>query len=163
MDKKAFMVLMAEMASAFDLGTPTSDKVAVYYKYLSDLPLEMLHSGVSKVIKTYRGVGMPTIAVIREAALGLDEDTQNSEAMEAWRAACKRLPYADHGAKDEVHDAVILAFGSWHEFGNTDPANEGFDMARFIKCYKSLSRRSADKMLKLGATPEPKGLPEAPK
>jgi hypothetical protein len=146
-DQLKFAYLMAEMATAFDLGAPSKDKVSVYYKYLKDIPLENLANGVASVIKSHKGIGMPSIAEIREASLGLDEETIVTNALVAWNLACRRLSHIDRSIDDDIHQAVLMAFGSWRRFGETDPANEGFDRAHFFKCYKAVQQRNAKTLL----------------
>ena len=139
-DGKKFAVLMAMLSTAFEKGSVGQDKVKLYFDYLQDLPIELLSKAVNELIRSRKFPSFPTIAEVREAALGGDAEAEEA-ALSAWSEAT-RLISAGRRSKDErVNDAIVLAFGSWDRFGQTNPEMEASDRKHFIACFKSIEHR----------------------
>jgi hypothetical protein len=84
---------------------------------------------------------VPTIAEIREAALGRDDDIEMA-ALEAWGRASRAVSRGLYLSDDPViNEAVRVAFGGWAKFGETDPDNDMADRAHFLRVFKGLARK----------------------
>lgn len=148
-DKLAFAALMAALGTAFgDNGMPKA-RAAIYYEHLRDIPIDSLERAVEFIIRSRKYSSIPTIAEIREAALGRDEDIETA-ALEGWALAKREVAfgyrYEDgkmvYGGRDAILDeAVRVAFGGWYNFGQTNPENEIADRAHFLRVFKGLARR----------------------
>jgi len=139
-DKKKFAILMALLGTAFGEKGIAPERIDVYWEHLRDIPIDEVNRAVKTIIKTRRYSSIPTIAEIRDAALGTD-DAIETAALEAWgrasRAVSRGLYLRDDCA---INEAVRVAFGGWEKFGETDIDNEMADRAHFIRVFKGLAR-----------------------
>jgi hypothetical protein len=145
--KQGFATYMAMLGTAFDKGALSTEKIDLYYSYLRDLNLRAIGQGVERLIRTRKYPSFPTVAEIREAALGGDVEAED-DALIAWGEAnklCPKLAFfkADSG-NPVLDEAVTTAFGSWERMGNLGMETEVADRAHFIKCYKAVLRRRKD-------------------
>lgn len=142
--KRAFATLMALLGTAFGGHGMTPAQIDVYWDCLRDLDVNALAVAVRRIIQTRKYSSIPTIAEIREAVLGRDEDIETA-ALVAWgeatRAVGRGTYIADGGPIDE---AIRVAFGGWARFGETDMANEMADRKHFLAVYRGLAKRRRD-------------------
>lgn len=140
-DKKKFAILMALLGTAFGGQGMTTAQIDVYHAHLSDIDLDRLGGAVKTIIKTRKYSSVPTIAEIRDAALGRDEDIETA-ALEAWGRASRAVGRGLYLREDPaINEAVRVAFGGWERFGETDPENEMADRAHFLRVFKGLARK----------------------
>jgi hypothetical protein len=160
-DSKPFIAMIGVLQTVFDHDPMPENKVLVYFEYLMDLSLKEIKRAVDEIIRTRKYSTMPTVAEIREAALGMKDDDASAEALRAWDEANRCLISGDRPAPETV-EALRLAFGGMAGFGATEPNNE-FVMKRFLECYKGGARSERLRGLldptKGGGTP-PLALPE---
>lgn len=152
-DRLAFASLIAALGTAFgEAGMPKA-RAEIYYEYLKDIPVERLKCAVDAIIRSRKYSSIPTIAEIREAALGRDDEIEIA-ALRAWTDAKNEIAFgyryengnAVYGGKDaKLDEAIRIAFGGWHSFGQTDPENDVADRAHFIKVFKGLARSRRDR------------------
>ena len=143
-DRRAFATLIAVLGTAFgDHGMP-KERAEIYYEYLRDIPLEMLKRAVESILRSRKYSSIPTIAEIREAALGRDEDIE-AAALAAWGQASRAVERGLYLRDDAtIDEAVRVAFGGWEKFGETDPDNGMADRAHFVRVFKGLARKRRD-------------------
>ena len=143
-DKKKFAILMAMLGTAFGEKGIMPERIDIYWAHLLDIPVDTVAQAVQTIIKTRRYSSIPTIAEIRDAALGRDEDIETT-ALEAWGKASQAVSRGFY-LRDEsaIDEAVRVAFGGWQKFGETDPENEMADRAHFIRVFKGLARKRRD-------------------
>lgn len=140
-DKKKFAILMAMLGTAFGEKGISPDRIEIYWAHLNDIPVDTIAVAVKRIIKTRKFSSIPTIAEIREAALGRDEDIETA-ALLAWGQACRAVERGKDVAGDAVVDeAVRVAFGGWAAFGQTDPEQAMADRAHFLRVFKGIARR----------------------
>lgn len=143
-DEKKFAIFMAMLGTAFERGDLSAEKISMYAEYLGDLHIDTIERAVKNVIRNRKYPSFPTIAEIREAALGSDVEAEDC-ALEAWATAnrfCPRLSFLKQQSGDAVLDeAIETAFGSWERFGALDTGNDMGDRAHFIRCYKAVVRK----------------------
>lgn len=139
-DEKKFATFMAMLAVAFERGDLSEEKIDMYFEFLSDLNVEAVGRGVKGLIATRKFPSFPTIAEIREAALGGEAQSEGA-ALIAWGEAVRLISAGQRSKDERVNEAVVLAFGSWDRFGQTDPAMEASDRAHFIRCFKAVDHR----------------------
>lgn len=139
-DQKKFAIYMAMLGTAFGEKGISPERIDIYWAHLKDVPIDMVGQAVESIIRSRKYSSIPTIAEIREAALGRDDDIE-AAALESWgrasRAASRGLYLTDDLILTE---AVRVAFGGWSSFGETDIDNEMADRAHFIRIYKHLAR-----------------------
>jgi len=146
-DGQEFAIYMAMLGTAFDRGDMSTAKIDMYFDFLQDLSITAIGMGVNRLIRTRKYPSFPTVAEIREAALGGDVEAED-DALIAWGEAnklCPKLAFfkADSG-NPVLDEAVTTAFGSWERMGNLGMETEVADRAHFIKCYKAVLRRRKD-------------------
>jgi len=142
---KKFAILMGMLGTAFSDKGILAAKIEMYWEHLHGLPIDALGEAVCRIIKTRKFSSFPTIAEIRDAVLGNDDEIERA-ALEAWgraeRAVSRGIHLKDGSAMDE---AICVAFGGWNEFGATDPENSIADRAHFIRVFKGLARARREK------------------
>lgn len=143
-DYKKFSILMAMLATAFSDKGIIQAKIDLYWEYLKDIDIDRLAEAVSVVIKTRKFSTLPTIAELREAALGRDDEIETG-ALEAWGQACYAVERGFYSQDPVITEAVRIAFGGWEKFGETDPENGVADRAHFIRVFKGLARSRRDR------------------
>lgn len=156
-DGKAFAIEMAKLGTAFSSGI-SKERIAFYWEYLKDLSIDALRAGTERLIKSRKYSSMPTIADIRDAALGIDDDVLNIEAERAWNKAVDlagEMAYPYRSLDREVDDAlnrstlgqaVHIAFGGWRRLN--DSQNPEFrDRGYFTEAYKTLKRNERERKL----------------
>jgi hypothetical protein len=159
-DRK-FAILIGMLGTAFGEKGINAARIEIYQEHLKDIPIDELARAVQFIIKNRKFSTIPTIAEIRETALGRDEDIEIA-ALEAWgrasRAVGRSLYLRDDPALDE---AVRVAFGGWERFGETDPENVMADRAHFLRVFKGLAKARRDRgMVALPPARENKKLKE---
>lgn len=159
-DKKLFAVYMALLGTAFGDKGILPARIDVYWDCLQDIPVERVGAAVKQILKTRKFSSIPTIAEIREAALGRDEDIETA-ALDAWGRATHAVETGLYLTGDfTINEAVRVAFGGWAKFGETDPENTMADRAHFLRVFKSLARSRRDRgNLALPRRPEDAVLP----
>jgi len=95
---------------------------------------------VDAIVSTRRHTSFPTVAEIREAALGLQDERVESAALDAWNRANLALITGPSTDDPVVNEAVRLAFGGWRGFGQSEPNND-FVKKRFIECYRTAASK----------------------
>ncbi len=149
-DMKPFMALMAVLQTVFDRDAVSEEKITVYFEYLMDLSLQEFKRGVDSLVTTRKYPTMPTVAEIREAALGLRDDRVSAAALAAWSRANTAIITGERPKDDPVlTEAIRLAFGGWKGFGESEPGNE-FLQKRFVECYKIAAGKRRELMLGVG-------------
>jgi hypothetical protein len=144
-DKKKFAIYMALLGTAFGEHGISTARIDVYWDQLRDIPVDLVGAAVSRILKTRKYASIPTIAEIREAALGRDEDIDTA-ALEAWGRAAYAVERGHYPLPDEaVNEAVRVAFGGWEKFGQTDPESSMADRAHFLKVYRGQARGRRDR------------------
>lgn len=150
-DREAFAVEMAKLGTAFSGGVQKAT-IALYWEYLNDLPIEAIRSATERIIKTRKYSSMPTVAEIRDAALGIDDSELLLEAERAWNRAVSlagemAYPYRGRVEMDNALERVVKqAFGGWRGLNeSTNP--EYRDRARFIDAFKAIERESRERNL----------------
>jgi len=139
-DEKKFAIFMAMLGTAFERGELSTAKIEMYFEFLSDLHIDAVERGVKGIIATRKFPSFPTIAEIREAALGGDAQSEGA-ALIAWGEAVRLISAGQRSQDERINEAIVLAFGSWQRFGQTDPAMEASDRAHFIRCFKAVDHR----------------------
>jgi hypothetical protein len=146
-DKRKFAVYMALLGTAFGEKGIGSHRIEVYWEYLKDLRIEDIGQAVDFLLKNRKYPSIPTIAEIREAVLGRDEEFEDA-ALNAWSAVCVATERGQYLISDQVaNEAVKTAFGSWEKFGAMSPETEMADRPHFIRVYKSIARSRREKGL----------------
>ena len=135
-----FLTLMLILQTIFDRDAVSEQKLELYFEYLSDLSLTELKRGVDAIVSTRRHTSFPTVAEIREAALGLQDERVESAALDAWNRANLALITGPSTDDPVVNEAVRLAFGGWRGFGQSEPNNE-FVKKRFVECYRTAASK----------------------
>lgn len=143
-DAYRFATLMAVLGTAFGEGGMPKARAEIYHEHLGDIPLNDLERAVATIIKTRKYSSIPTIAEIREAALGRDDEIETG-ALEAWGKACYAVERGFYSNDPLITEAVRVAFGGWEKFGQTDPENGVADRAHFIRVFKGLARSRRDR------------------
>lgn len=137
---KTFAMWMGILGTAFGGKGLTKSQMDIYFEFLSDLDIEVMAKAARKIIETRKYPTFPTVAEIREAALGSDAEVED-EALAAWSIATRLVSAGLRPKDDRLDEAIKLAFGSWDRFGQTDPAMEAADRNHFIRCFKAIDRR----------------------
>jgi hypothetical protein len=157
-DIKGFMAMIGVLQTVFDRDPMPENKVMVYFEYLMDLSLKEIKRAVDEIIRTRKYSTMPTVAEIREAALGMKDDDASAEALTAWNEANRYLVTGDRPSP-ETAEALRLAFGGMTGFGATEPDNE-WVMKRFLDCYRGGARRERLRALDPAMFEKPRELGE---
>lgn len=145
-DRLAFASLIAALGTTFgDSGMPKA-KADIYYEFLKDISIDALKRAVDTIIRTRKYSSLPTIAEIREAALGRDEDIDTA-SLTSWGRACQAVERGCYPLPndDATNEAVRVAFGGWEKFGQTDPESAMADRAHFLKVFRGLARQKRDR------------------
>ena len=136
-----FAIQLAILGTAFGENGMPKARAEIYYEHLKDIPIERLEWAVSNIIKKRKYSSIPTIAEIREEALGSDDNIETA-ALEAWGKASLAVGRGYYLRDDPaISEAVRVAFGGWERFGETDPENEMADRAHFLRVFKGLARK----------------------
>lgn len=142
-DEKKFGVLMAVLGTAFGDGI-RAERIDIYWENLRDIPVDVIGHAVKRIIKKRKYPTIPTIAEIREAALGSDDEIETA-ALEAWGRASWAVERGQYPVMDElINEAVMTAFGGWRSFGECDPEQGMADRAHFLRVFKGLARKRRD-------------------
>lgn len=139
-DEQAFATFMAMLGTAFERGDLTTTKIEMYFDFLSDLDIRAIEKATREIIRFRKYPTFPTIAEIREAALGSDAEAED-EALIAWGKATRLISAGRRADDERINEAIVLAFGSWDRFGETNPEMEASDRKHFIACYKVAARK----------------------
>lgn len=158
-DEKKFATFMAMLGTAFERGDLTKEKIEMYFDFLSDLDITAIERATKEIIRTRKYPSFPTIAEIREAALGGDAEAEDA-ALSAWSEATRLISAGRRSRDERINEVIKLAFGSWDRFGETDPEMEAADRKHFIRCYRAAWQRWRDERALNGGMVEPKRLME---
>lgn len=110
-DYKIFAVLMATLAEVFSLNMPKT-KIALYFRFLKDLPLKDIEVNVDHLIKTRVYTSFPTIAEIRgEGGLGGGEGRALEAFLTLWSALKGEVGYESAEFDDPIIHSVIECLG----------------------------------------------------
>lgn len=142
-DEEKFAIFMAMLATAFEPNGVSKNKINLYFEYLKDIDINLIEMSVHQIIRTRKYQSYPTVAEIREKALGSDDDIETA-AVIAWSEAVRSSGRITRTVSPETDEAVKMAFGSWSRFGETDTNNESADRAHFLRCFKSIARKKRD-------------------
>jgi hypothetical protein len=158
-DTKKFTIWMGLLGTAFGGKGLTKPQMDVYYEYLRDLDIDVIKEAVDQIINTRKYQSFPTVAEIREAALGGDAEAEDA-ALSAWSEATRLISAGRRSCDERINEVIKLAFGSWDRFGETDPEMEAADRKHFIRCYRAAWQRWRDERALNGGMTEPKRLME---
>lgn len=169
-----FAVIMATMATGYqiDISEATTE---VYFMFLKDLPLEKIHKAIIEIMATHESFKLPSIALIRKKALNVDDKQMEDLAVVAWGEVLQTMGHGPIAEKDgqagytktdynygtagegavmsyvpirnDVNQAVKIAFGGWAEFGKRSLKDDTWDRYHFIQCFKALAREEQKKLL----------------
>jgi len=139
-DHRAFLTLMLILQTLFDKESVSEQKLDLYFEYLSDLSLSEIKQAVDAIVSTRRYSTFPSIAEIRESALGLRDAQVDEAALAAWNRANIALIAGRPVDDPALNEAVRLAFGGWGGFGQAEPNNE-FVKKRFVECYRTAASK----------------------
>lgn len=139
-DRERFAMCMAAMAEAF--SQVVSDiKGDIYYKALSDIPIEAIERAVWSIINTRTTATFPKVAEIREAVSGKVEDSAMLALSKVEKAVREVGGYSSVVFDDPVIHAVVSTFNNgW--VGICDMSCEEWKWSRkdFLKLYEAMSR-----------------------
>jgi len=140
-----FAVVMAMLQETFCPEKPISSrKVRFYEKILEPFCIEDIEDAAEKIAFTKRIHAFPLPADFL-AYLGIDENKHDLEGLELWNEACRLAFNSSYPSENEtLNRAIEIAFGSWRDFGETDP-NNTFDRHHFIGVYKMMMAEEQDK------------------
>lgn len=145
-DLKQFFNIMATAYKAFGEKEPDQARLAIYFDFLKDIPIRVIEDAMNKILRTRKYSSLPTIAEIRDAALGGDAEIE-AAALTAWSRAVRLISRSQYGDGDpELDEAIILAFGSWGRFGETDLEMEASDRKHFIACFKAVAHKRQEQL-----------------
>lgn len=145
-DTKQFFNVMATAYKAFGEKEPDQVRLAIYFDFLKDIPIRALEDAMNKILRTRKYSSVPTIGEIRDAALGGDAEDE-AAALTAWSRAVRLISRSQYGDGDPVlEEAIVLAFGSWSRFGETELEMEASDRKHFIACFKSIEHKRRERL-----------------
>lgn len=143
-----FEKIMNTFAEIFGHST-TKKKNRIYFSFLKDLSIDEIETAAEGIIKEKRISTFPTPGEIREKIFS-DEQMEVS-GLELWNKANELIILGVRESGDQLLDQTIeLAFGSWRQFGETDPKDEPFDRRHFVGCYKSIVKKEMGRILPRG-------------
>lgn len=146
-DYKKFAIFIAMLGTAFGEKGIIPAKIELYWEYLKDISIEDIQRATGLLIKTRKYSSIPTIAEIREAALGRDEDIETA-AVEAWGCALYAVGRGKFPTGNPlIEEAVKTAFGGWEEFGRGDTDQNMADRAHFLRVFKGLAKARRERGL----------------
>jgi hypothetical protein len=159
-DKKRFLAAIGVLATVFPTKL-AQDRIDAYFQFLKEFGIDEIEGGMKRLMATRKFQNFPAIGEIREAIIGGQEDI-DAAGLRAWGAANKRLDRGQSGKSgDPILDgAIYMAFGGWHEFGQTQWDHEMADRAHFLKCYKAVASKSGLTPRQISSGVAAKGLPE---
>jgi hypothetical protein len=144
-EKQKFAILMAMLGTAFGENGISSERIEMYWAHLNDIPADALAKAVDTIIKTRKFSSIPTIAEIRDAALGRDDEIE-AAALDSWGRGCRAVERGLYPTGDRLlEESVRVAFGGWGGFGLADPENGVADRAHFIRVFKGLAKSRRDR------------------
>ena len=138
-DLERFSYCMGALGEAFS-QEPSPLKTEIYFKALSDLPIDVIEKSVWQVIRSRTTASFPKVAELREAMGGKEED----KAILAYDAFTKGK--AQTGAyesvvfEDKLIHAVIQSMGGWYEVCMITEDEWKFKRREFIDLYRAISR-----------------------
>ena len=147
-EDRRFAILMAALSTAFNDDSLTREKIEIYRKYLSDIRITDLERGVHQIIKTRKYSSLPTIAEIREAAIGNNSDALELEAAAAW-GELRRCYILGEKPSPMTAEATRLAFGGMTGYENSE--DNDFTRKRFIDIYRAHRRQFGNALAELEA------------
>lgn len=142
-----FAILMATLQEIFCPGKPiSSHKVKIYDKLLEPFSIEAIENAAEKIIQTKRIHAFPLPTEFFEF-FTLSEDKLSIDSLALWNEACQLALTSNYPSEnEELNRAIRIAFGSWKNFGDTDPTNT-FDRKHFIETYKRMRRQEHERKL----------------
>jgi len=149
MDNKVFAEGFAGLCAVFN-REPSKVLADIYFKMLSDLSNEQFKKATENILKTSKYAKLPSIAEIREAALGSTED----KAMQALTLAEDAMRRVGHYKTvvfpDKVIHMVVEALEGWEKCCLTPEDEWKWKRKEFISLYKvfaSNPRPCAEKLI----------------
>jgi hypothetical protein len=140
-EMKQFFNIMATAYKAFGEKEPDQARLAIYFDFLKDIPIRTIEDAMNKILRTRKYSSVPTIAEILEAATGGEAEIE-SAVLGYWSRATRLISRSQYGDGDRVLDEmVIMAFGSWAQFGETEMDNTPSDRKHFLSCARDVLRR----------------------
>ncbi len=138
-DEKKFAVFMAMLGTAFERGELTTPKIQMYFEYLSDLDIQSVERATHEILRSRKFPSFPTIAEIREAALGSDE-AAGDEGLLAWG---RLLRFGRRAGKEDsrIDRTVKMGWGSWEHWEESDPKMDVSNRQYFAACWKVVARQ----------------------
>lgn len=132
--------ILKQLFEAYPNNGATEGTVAVYYRLLSDLPVDDLQTIVDQCI--IESKFLPTVAEIRERYRSLTAPDLESTAIDQWTKVQKaaRLTHLDYVTinwSNPITVKAIEAMGGLAQIGKSD--KPGIERAQFLNIWKSLA------------------------
>jgi hypothetical protein len=157
-DEKRFAVLVGVLSVVFEKGDYSEEKISLYFDFLKDIPFPAVERGVKSLINNRKFPSFPTVAEIREAAHGDEQQELEDEALVGWGRLNRKGTFARVDG-DRLDQAVKMLWGAWDKWADGDPKNNSYEWPHFLACWKAIAR-AEKKLLELerarGELEEPK-------
>jgi hypothetical protein len=145
MKKETFARGVAILKAAFPASKSefTLDVVDTWFALMQDLADDDYLRGITQCARSCKY--LPSVADIREAALGTGQANADAQAMLAWqmvKSALKSVGYmqsVDFGGDEAIHHAV-KSLGGWVAMCSSAEDEERFIRPQFLKAYAAFSR-----------------------
>jgi hypothetical protein len=136
-----FAIVMALLQEVFCPGKPVSEKkVEIYFRLLEPFSIDAIEKVAEQIIRTKKIHAFPLPTDFFEY-LEASDDNLELEALEMWNNACQLALMSEYPSKNEkLNLAIRISFGSWKNFGETDPQNS-FDRRHFVETYKRMRKK----------------------
>lgn len=152
MEREEFKILVKGMKAVYAQPTfiPDQDAFNVWYALLQDLPYQTANLAIQKYMLTEKYP--PTIADIREKALGMSVEETSIGELEAWALVKKAISNSGYHAEEEfakLPEACQIAIGrpavlrEWATMENF-AKHESVEQSHFINGYKAAVKRMKD-------------------
>lgn len=151
-DRPRFATLMKAMGETFGNTIPSKEKVELYFRVLSDLPVETVETAVYNLIRDRKITStFPVPGEIRDALPGTGESAAILALDKVERAAQRIGAYQSIIFDDPVIHATIDALGGWVHIASEIPEHEWTWFKKdFLKTYQAMAKnpgREAPKSL----------------
>ena len=152
MDREEFKILVKGMKAVYAQPTfiPDQDAFNVWYALLQDLPYQTANLAIQKYMLTEKYP--PTIADIREKAIGMKAEDTSIGELEAWSLVKKAMSNSGYHAEEEfakLPEACRIAIGNpavlreWALMDNF-AKHESVEQSHFINGYRTAVKRMRD-------------------
>jgi hypothetical protein len=123
-DRPEFAKLMKVLGETFGNTVPSKEKMEIYFRALSDMPIEKIDEAVLNLVNTRTITStFPVPAEIRNAVGGKSEDLALLALDKAEKAVEKHGTYSSVVFDDPIIHMVIGSMGGWPAF--CSPATHG--------------------------------------